>query len=62
MTLAQLKKRIQITNMQGMAELSNEKLETYQVMAFDWLLKLCEPLNLLVQYQDSNIYRVVEDD
>ncbi len=59
MTLAQLKKRIVTANLQGTAGLSNEQLETYQVMGFDWLLKLCEPLNLLVPYQDNNIYRSV---
>jgi len=61
MTLAQLKFNIQTANMQGMAPLSNGKLEVYQQMAFDWILKLCEPLNLLISYRDKDIYRAVDD-
>lgn len=62
MTLTQLKQKIEIANLQGMAALSNYKLEVYQQMAFDWMLNLCEPLNLLVAYKDSNIYRAVGDE
>ena len=61
MTLKQLKEQIGAINPQGMYPLTNEKLKTYQQMAFDWLLKLCEPLNLLVPYQDQNVYRAVDD-
>jgi len=59
MTLGQLKEQIGAINPQGMYPLTTEKLKVYQQMAFDWLLKLCEPLNLLVPYQDQNIYREV---
>lgn len=61
LTLAQLAERLTIVNLQGMAKLDNAKLEVYQAMAFDWMLKLCEPLNLLVPYQDNNIARTLED-
>jgi len=63
MTLAQLKNMIPTINPQGVsvALLTNEKLEVYQQMAFDWILKLCEPLNLVVGYRDTNIYRSIGD-
>lgn len=61
MTLAQLKNKIKASNLQGMSELSNEQLETYQSMAFDWICKLCEPLNLVIGYQDTGIYRSLGD-
>jgi len=61
MTLAELRDRIEVVNMQGMSPLNNEKLVVFQAMAFDWMLKLCEPLNLLVPYRDNNIYRFVEE-
>jgi len=61
MTLAQLKFKIASANLQGMYPLDNDKLEVYQQMAFDWLCKLCEPLNLVVGYQDSSLYRSLGD-
>ena len=61
MTLAQLKFNIESANLQGMAPLSTAQLEVYQQMAFDWICKLCEPLNLLIGYQDTGIYRSLGD-
>ena len=61
MTLAALKKKIETANLQGMSQLSNEQLEVYQAMAFDWMLQLCEPVNLVVPYQDENIYETLSD-
>lgn len=61
MTLALLKTSIQAVNLQGFAPLKNEQLEVYQQMAFDWICKLCEPLNLLISYRDTAIYRPVGD-
>jgi hypothetical protein len=61
MTLSELRIKVEFVNLQGLSRLSNGKLEIYQSMAFDWLLALCEPLNLVIPYSDSNIYKRLDD-
>ena len=57
MTLSELRTEVEFANLQGMSALSNGKLEVYQNMAFNWLFSLCEPINLVVPYSDTNIYK-----
>ncbi|GEM_PF-2221295 len=59
MTLGELQTRIDTVTLSAVAPLSFEQLAIYQQMAFDYMLALCEPLNLVIFYRDSDIARIV---
>jgi len=62
MTLAQLKVRADALKIGGRVLPSNDKLEAFQTMVFDNIIQLCDPLNLAIPYQDSDIYRPINED
>lgn len=62
MTLAQLKEKVDALKIGGRVLPDNVKLETFQSMVFDHIIQLCDPLNLAIPYQDSDIVRPINDD
>jgi len=62
MTLAQLKQKASALKIGGRVLPSDVQLETFQEMIFDSIIQLCEPLNLAIPYQDSDIYSPIKED
>jgi hypothetical protein len=62
MTLAELKSKADKVKLSGRVVPDNLTMVVYQEMVFDKITQLCEPLNLAIPYQDSNIYRHIEYD
>jgi len=61
MTLAELKQNIQTANFGGIKALTNKQLELYQQRAFEYIVEFCEPINLVVSYNDGDIYKILDD-
>ncbi len=62
MTLVQLKEEANALKIGGRVLPSNMHLEVFQKMVFDNIIQLCDPLNLAIPYQDSDIYRPINED
>ncbi len=62
MTLAQLKERYEALKIGGRKLPIDTNLEVFQAMVFDTIVQLCDPLNLAIPYQDSDIYRPINED
>lgn len=62
MTLAQLKEKAIALKIGGRVLPDNVALKAFQEMIFDNIIQLCEPLNLAIPYQDSEIYRPIDED
>ena len=62
MTLAQLKEKADALKIGGRVLPSDVHLEYFQEMVFENIVQLCDPLNLAIPYQDSDIYRPINED
>ena len=62
MTLSQLKEQADALKIGGRVLPANSNLEAFQAMIFENILQLCDPLNLAIPYQDSEIYRPINED
>jgi len=62
MTLMQLKEYVEALKIGGRVLPNDASLETFQKMVFDHIVQLCDPLNLAIPYQDSDIVRPINED
>jgi len=61
MTLAQLQQDIQNIHPGGRAISTPTQMITHQKRAFSKLFEWCEPLNLLIAYDDRDVAKIVDD-